>query len=169
MSRLAQQIRRWLHTRGLSFWNRPNFKAGSAASTVGISARHGDAKSLGTVGEIKAAEFLKELGYSIIARGHRQRLGEIDLIALDGSCVVFVEVKTWASDDVDDPSVAVNRAKQQKITRTALTYLKRHRLLNQPARFDVIAIVWNGNPTMEPRIRHFRNAFEAVGCGQMFC
>lgn len=123
---------------------------------------------LGLAGEKAAAKFLKRLGYKIIGHSHRQRLGEIDLIAVDGNCVVFVEVKTWRSDHSADPSEAVDRHKQQKLTRAALIYLKQKRLLDNPARFDVVSIVWPDEPFTKPRIRHFINAFDAHGVGQFF-
>lgn len=128
-------------------------------------------ESLGKAGEKAAANYLKRLGYRILARGHRQRLGEIDLIALDGKWIVFVEVKTWASSQGGDPSQAVDARKQEKLTRAALIYLKRHGLLEQPARFDVVSIIWPSSPNtvkLEPTIRHFKNAFDSVGNGQMF-
>jgi putative endonuclease len=124
--------------------------------------------SLGPAGERAAAAYLQKLGYRILARGHRQRLGEIDLIALDGQCIVFVEVKTWASDRCGDPSQAVDARKQEKLTRAALIYLKRRGLLEQAARFDVVSIVWPNALKSKPAIRHFKNAFEAVGNRQMF-
>lgn len=126
------------------------------------------AEGLGPAGERLAAKYLQQLGYRILARGHRQRLGEIDLIALDGKCIVFVEVKTWGTGSGGDPSEAVSRSKQHKLTRTALAYLKKHRLLETPARFDVVSIVWPQAEDAEPTIRHFISAFEAVGTGQMF-
>ncbi len=58
--------------------------------------------------------------------------------------LVFVEVKTWRVGDKGDPSLAVDESKQEKLTRAALTYMKHRRLLEQPARFDVISIVWEG-------------------------
>lgn len=124
-------------------------------------------------GEKLAASFLKRLGYRILARGHRQKLGEVDLIALDGKVIVFVEVKTWqhsgASDpsQAGDPSQAVDATKQERLTRAALIYLKRRNLIEQPARFDVISIVISSDGS-RPKIRHFVNAFEAVGKWQMF-
>ncbi len=129
------------------------------------------AGSLGRAGEKAAAKFLKSLGYRILAHGHRQRLGEIDLIALDDKWIVFVEVKTWSSAGGGDPSQAVDARKQEKLTRAALIYLKRRGLLNQPARFDVVSIVWpnpNDPVKSKPTIRHFKNAFDAVGSGQMY-
>ncbi len=88
------------------------------------------------------AQFLQKQGYRILERGHRQRRAEVDLIALDGNCIVFVEVKTRQSDKDEDPSVAVDRRKQERLTRAALIYLKRHGLIEHPARFDVISVVW---------------------------
>jgi putative endonuclease len=154
MSQLAQRISRWLQANGL-FSSRIDLAKDQAAP-------------LGLLGERLVAKYLNQLGYRVVAHGHRQRLGEIDLIALDGQCVVFVEVKTWASDAQGDPSMAVDRNKQEKITRAALIYLKQHRLLNQPARFDVVSVVWNGDHSIQPKIRHFQSAFEAVGTRQFF-
>ena len=125
-------------------------------------------RRLGPDGEQAAARFLQQLGYRIVARGHRQRLGEIDLIALDGDCLVFVEVKTWSSGDDGDPSLAVDRRKQEKLSRAALVYLKRRGLLEQQCRFDVVSIVWPAGLPSRPTIRHFRSAFEAIGHGQFF-
>lgn len=123
--------------------------------------------SLGYSGEQQAARYLQRLGYRILARGHRQRLGEIDLIALDGRTLVFVEVKTWRRGDIGDPSEAVDERKQERLTRAALVYLKKRHLLEQPARFDVVSVVWPA-PEAKPEIRHFINAFEAVGKWQMY-
>lgn len=123
--------------------------------------------SLGIEGERLAARYLQQRGYRILARGHRQRLGELDLIALDGSTLVFVEVKTWRRGDVGDPSEAVDARKQDRLTRAALIYLKRRRLLEHPARFDVVSIVWP-ECGADPQIRHFVSAFEAVGKWQMY-
>lgn len=123
--------------------------------------------ALGPRGEQLAARFLQQQGYRIIARGHRQRLGEIDLIALDGETLVFVEVKTRQSQQAGDPAEAVDFRKQERMTRAALIYLKRRGLLQQAARFDVVSIVWESAET-PPVIRHFVNAFEAVGQWQMY-
>jgi putative endonuclease len=62
---------------------------------------------------------------------------------------------------------AVDAAKQQKLTRLALAWLKRHELLEYPARFDVVAVTWPPQ-ARRPRIDHYRNAFPAVGRGQMY-
>ena len=123
--------------------------------------------SLGQRGERAAQRYLRRRGYKIVARGQRGRLGELDLVAVDGRTLVFVEVKTRRSHDAGHPAEAVGSEKQRRLTRLALAFLKRHDLLNQDARFDVMAITWP-KQVRKPKIEHFRNAFEAVGRGQMF-
>jgi putative endonuclease len=125
------------------------------------------ARSLGRRGEAAAARFLKKKGYILVARSDRMRLGEIDLVAVDGRTVVFVEVKTRRSHETGHPAEAVDEDKQRRLTRLALTYLKRHNLLEYPARFDVVAVTW-ADDRREPVIEHFENAFEAVGRWQLF-
>ena len=119
-------------------------------------------KTLGRRGEDLAARYLKRLGYQILARGRRLASGELDLVALDGRTIVFVEVKTRTSQDVGHPADAVDANKQRRLTRLAVTFMKRHGLLEYSGRFDVVAITWpegRGRPTIE----HFKNAFDAVG------
>ena len=117
---------------------------------------------LGPRGEQAAARYLRRQGYKIVARGERSPLGEIDLVAVDGRTVVFVEVKTRESQDSGHPADAVTPDKQRRLTRLALAYLKRHRLLENPARFDVVAITWPAG-ARQPTIEHFRAAFDATG------
>ena len=124
-------------------------------------------KSLGQRGEEAAARFLRKLGYIIVARGHRDRIGEIDLVAVDGRTVVFVEVKTRTSQEAGHPADAVDEHKQRQLTRLALSYMKRHDLLECKARFDVVAITWPDHKG-KPKIEHFKNAFEPVGVQGMF-
>lgn len=111
-------------------------------------------------GERLAANFLKRKGYRILARNCRSRWGEIDLVALDGDCLVFVEVKTRASDDKGRPHDAVTLTKQRQITRAATAWLQRYRLHQHRCRFDVVAIVWRTGE--EPLIEHIPSAFEAT-------
>ena len=125
----------------------------------------GDA--LGARGEHEAERHLKKLGYKTLARGSRNKLGELDLVALDGKTIVFVEVKTRRNTDAGHPADAVDERKQARLTRLALAFLKRNRLLDQPSRFDVIAITWPEDQ-QRPRIEHFKNAFEATGRDSMY-
>ena len=90
----------------------------------------------------------------------RTGLGELDLVAVDGRTVVFVEVKTRQTGEQGHPAEAVDLPKQRRLTLLATAYLKRHRLLNHAARFDVVAITWPDG--RRPQIEHIRNAFDAV-------
>lgn len=119
---------------------------------------------LGDRGEQAAARYLRRQGLRILHRGYRTNHGEIDLIALDGNVIVFVEVKARRQGV---PAEAVTMEKQRRLTLAALHFLKKHGLLEQRSRFDVVAIIWSedDNP---PQIEHIRDAFEAVGRGQMF-
>lgn len=124
-------------------------------------------RTLGGAGEEAAEDFLENLGYVVVARGERDRLGEIDLIAVDGRTVVFVEVKTRKSHEAGHPLEAISAVKQRRLTRLAMGFLQRYQLLECSARFDVIAITWPDEDE-PPQIEHLRNAFEAVGEGQLF-
>jgi len=119
-------------------------------------------KPLGQEGEAAAARYLKRQGYRILARGDRAFTGELDLVALDRETVVFVEVKTRRSQESGHPAEAVDPAKQRRLTRLAVTFLKRHGLLERPARFDVVAVTWIADER-RPAIEHLQNAFDAVG------
>ena len=123
-------------------------------------------RPLGERGERAAARYLKRRGYKILSRGDRLVPGELDLVALDRNTVVFVEVKTRRSADAGHPAETVTPAKQRRLTRLAVTFLKRHGLLEYAARFDVIAVTWpEGRP---PTIEHFPNAFDAVGADEFY-
>lgn len=118
-------------------------------------------RSLGYLGERAAEKFLKRKGYKIVARGLRVRGGELDLVAVDGRTVVFVEVKTRSSHDAGTPAEAIDARKEARMTRAAMLYLKRHSLEGYSCRFDVVAITWR-DQSKQPQIEHFINAFEAA-------
>src|SRR4051812_11199770 len=91
-----------------------------------------DTRQLGQRGEDIAADYLVKNGYRLVVanfkvpigrnRNDAQITGEIDLIALDGEVLCFVEVKTRSSDAFAEPSAAVNLRKQRQIIRTARVY-----------------------------------------------
>ena len=121
----------------------------------------------GTRSERAAERFLKRLGYRILARNYTCPSGELDIVALDGQCIVFVEVRSTGSDDVERPALSVDAVKQRRLTDLALRFLRDKRLLGSSARFDVLAISWPAG-TREPVIVHYPNAFEPVGRFQMY-
>jgi len=124
-------------------------------------------KLFGNRGERLAARYLRRQGFEILHRQYSNRMGEIDLVARDGSTIVFVEVKTRKSDTAGRPEEAVTFSKQKKLTQLALAFLKRYNLLEHSARFDVVSIVWPDDGG-KPQLTHYRNAFEPTGVGQMF-
>jgi putative endonuclease len=118
----------------------------------------------GDRGERAAARYLRREGMRILLRGYVTLWGEIDLVARDGDFLVFIEVKTRRSGD---PAEAVTPEKQRRLTLAALHFLRKHNLLEERCRFDVVAIVW-ADDRRPPEIEHIRGAFEAVGRGQFF-
>src|SRR5262245_42212771 len=92
----------------------------------------------GDRGERAAARYLRRHGVLVLVGGHRPALAEVDLIARDGPTLVFVEVKARRHGT---PAEAVTPEKQRRLTLAALHFLKRHGLLEQPCRFDVVAVV----------------------------
>jgi putative endonuclease len=121
----------------------------------------------GNRSERAAARFLRRLGCRILARNVRCPHGELDLVAEQAGCIIFVEVRSTGGDDAERPALSVDDAKQRRLTRLALHYLRQHHLLDRPARIDVITVTWPAGQR-EPRIDHYRQAFEAVGRGQMY-
>ncbi len=95
---------------------------------------------LGRAGERAAEEFLRRRGYAILERNFRCRAGEVDLIALHGGAVVFVEVKARRAGAAVGPFEAVMPRQQQRIARAARYYIERHRLHGRVARFDVVGV-----------------------------
>lgn len=122
--------------------------------------------TLGNRGETLAAQFLERRGFTILERQLRGPYGELDLVALDTDTVVFIEVKTRATNVAGDPTEAVTRSKQKKITQSALVYLKRRGWLQRRCRFDVVSILWQGSDG--PELHHYPAAFDATGFGQMY-
>ena len=115
----------------------------------------------GERGEELACRELSRRGYAILARRYRTRLGEIDIVAMDGDVLVFVEVKTRSDERFGDPLAAVTFDKQRRLTRMALDYLARCRASGGPCRFDVVSVVIGSD--RPPRIEVVANAFVSTG------
>jgi putative endonuclease len=121
----------------------------------------------GTRSERAAERFLKSQGFRILARNLTFPQGELDLVAVEAGCIVFVEVRSTETAEALRPAASVDAAKQRRLTDLALHFLQKRRLLNYPARFDVLAVRWPAGQR-EPTISHYRQAFEAAGRFQMF-
>jgi putative endonuclease len=112
--------------------------------------------AFGKTGEDLACGELERRGYAIIARRHRCRGGELDIIARDGPTLVFVEVKAREGHAFGAAAEAVTWQKQQRIVRLASEYVMRHHFSDSPCRFDVVSIQFDeGRPVIEV----FQNAF----------
>ena len=113
-------------------------------------------QQFGRLGEAIAVRHLKQNGYRILARNYRNRFGEIDIVARQGETIVFVEVKARSSARFGSAAAAVDRIKQQKISKVALGYLKQMRQMDHKARFDVVCV---GTGADNPRVEIIPNAF----------
>jgi putative endonuclease len=112
-------------------------------------------QSFGRVGEAAAAEYLKNLGYKILARNFRTRWGEIDIIAKDDDCLVFAEVKTRADERYGAPEEAVTRTKQEHLVKAAQIYLSQTHQAHALWRIDVLALLKQNDGFA---VRHLKNA-----------
>jgi len=115
---------------------------------------------LGRRGEALAAELLQAQGLTIVERNFRCRAGEIDLVALDGETLVFVEVRSRRGDRMGTPFESVDRRKQARVTRVARQFLAARGLDHRDVRFDVVGVRFDAEP---PALDHLRAAFEAAG------
>ena len=111
---------------------------------------------LGKWGEEMAAEYLLRQGYTIMERDWKSGHRDLDIIALDGNTVVFVEVKTRRNRLFTEPEMAVDYQKIRNLQQAANHYIK-YRHINQEVRFDVITVVGSMNET--PSVEHIKEAF----------
>lgn len=118
------------------------------------------AAETGLWGEDEAARFLRRKGWRILAqRARLDRRNELDLVARAGDTLVFVEVKTRASETFGRPGAAVTPAKQRSLSRAAVRYVARRRVALPYVRFDVVEVVGRPGDAAAPVIRHIENAF----------
>jgi putative endonuclease len=122
--------------------------------------RHPAHLQLAERGEDWAQRFIQEMGWIVVARNYRRKggQGEIDLVAVEGDTLVFVEVKTRSSAETGEPERAVHRAKEKLLGRTAEEYMRMAALEGMAVRFDVVSLVMG--PTT--KVEYFRDAFYPV-------
>ena len=116
------------------------------------------APGFGRRAEILGAEHLRSLGFLLLASPYRVVTGEVDIVALDGDCLVFVEVKARRSDP--HPEDAVNLEKRRRVERAARHYRGRYPRRDLRYRFDILAVVQPDGA--EPEFRLIRDAFGAA-------
>ena len=110
-------------------------------------------KATGRAGEDAAVQCLEKMGYTILERNYRLRIGEVDIIARDKEYLVFIEVKTRRSKTFGSPFEAVDTRKQQQIIQVASVYVRGKEV---PVRFDVVAVHLSGQ---DVRVEVLKNAF----------
>lgn len=113
----------------------------------------------GRRGEDLAHRYLRRHGFTVVDRNYRARTGsgELDLVAWDGPALVFIEVKSRASDEFGSPAQAVDSEKRRHLQRTAREYAHRAGVPWTTVRFDVVSVIFE----RRPRITHLRDAFRS--------
>jgi putative endonuclease len=122
-----------------------------------LSAMLNRTQKFGKSGEDLAAKSLEKNGFRIVCRNYRSPFGEIDIIAKDNDTIVFIEVKSRRTPTFGHPKYAVTFDKQERISKTALYYLKMTGQSHVRARFDVVAISEHNQQT---DVEIIQNAFE---------
>jgi len=112
----------------------------------------------GIEGEEIATRALKKKRYKIIERNYRTPAGEIDIIARDKKCLVFVEVRTRGSVEFGLPQETVVARKRKKLCNAARWYLQKERVDSNECRFDVVAVIMN-QKQKSPRVEIIKDAF----------
>jgi putative endonuclease len=111
----------------------------------------------GRIGEDLAHRYLRSRGCRVVTRNYRPRsgAGEIDLVAWHGDALIFVEVKTRATEDYGPPDRAVDGGKRQRLERAARDFARRTETSWEKTRFDIVNVVL----AKPPRIEWLRDAF----------
>jgi putative endonuclease len=117
--------------------------------------------NLGVRGETLAYWYLRQAGYTVVARNWRARsgAGELDLVGWEGPTLVFVEVKARTSEAAGPPEEAVSSKKQKRVIRAAREYLGQLRRKPTTCRFDVVSVSWR--PEEGLQVRLIKDAFQA--------
>ena len=111
----------------------------------------------GRLGERIACRYLMRQGFDILARRFRARRGELDLVALEGDTLVFVEVRSRSSREFGEPWESVDWQKQQSLRMAADEFIARYDLGQYAFRFDVVSVIAPGTRSQEVAL--YRNAF----------
>ncbi len=115
---------------------------------------------VGREGERLAENFLRRLRFGILARNWKsRRWGEIDLVAKDKDCLVFVEVKTRTANEFGQPFEAVNYYKIKSLVRAAHNYKLQNPATPDSMRIDVVSVVLR----TPPKIEYFQSVYQEWG------
>ena len=148
---------------GLVNWAARNGLAESTSVRARTAESGRQARRTGVRGETYAYWYLRRQGYVMVARNFTVRgmKGEIDLVGFDGETLAFVEVKTRTSDrdGFGAPEDAVTFEKKRTLSRMAQQFIRDHRAVSKPFRFDILAI--EAIPGRRPVLRLHKGAFAA--------
>jgi len=117
-------------------------------------------RARGREAEAAAARWLEGQGFEVLARNHASRRGEVDLVCREGEVICFVEVRSRAAGGLADPVETVTPRKARRVAAAAADWAARHRALERPMRFDVVAVRLGPG---EPDFELVRGAFDASG------
>lgn len=107
-----------------------------------------------------ATSYLEEKGYLILQRNYRSGAGEIDIVAQEGDCLVFVEVRARSSKEYGTPEESIIPSKAQRLIEVAQGYLQERGESAGGWRIDLVAIHWRGDLY---RLHHIVNAVTGDG------
>ena len=111
--------------------------------------------NLGKHAESLAAEYAETLGLKVLTRNYRRRNGEIDIIAVDGETIVFIEVRSHSSDAFGSPAESITKSKIRKLVAAAEEYIAENNCAESPCRFDCIEVLFKNG--LFECIRHIPN------------
>ena len=100
-------------------------------------------RRFGIIGEKIVQGFLLNKGYEILETNYYTKKGEIDIIAKNDNCIVFIEVKTRTNFKFGTPAMAVNSEKKKRIKNSAKIFLHINKLYNSDVRFDIVEVLIN--------------------------
>jgi len=115
-----------------------------------------DRKELGRYAEAMAVKYLRRKGLKIIEQNFSCKLGELDIIARNGTEIVFIEVRSASTPLFHDPAMSITHSKIRRIRYLACIWLNNHKQQETRLRFDVVLVVLNKK---EKEIRHIVAAF----------
>ena len=121
---------------------------------------HAERGARGQEAEAVAAAWLERQGYRVLARNHRTRRGEVDLVCVEGGALCFIEVRSRSRLDYGSPAASITVAKARRVLAAATDYAVSHGGLEQPMRFDVVGVDLSGGA---PAFTLVRCAFDADG------
>lgn len=112
----------------------------------------------GREGEAIAAEYVQQLGYKLLAMNYVYSHCEIDIVALDGKTLVFIEVKTRNNEEFGSGAAAITEKKRAQIKRAATGYFIENSLSDTECRFDGIVVTYPY--AKDQKIEHYKSIIE---------